>query len=114
MSTHTLEAVVTTLGNLIGITGIVLLFVWAFRQPPGARVAGLGKAAWALWMMWGVTLALYVGSEYWLSEESAHNPPTWLSATNGILENIQSEVVQIWIASLVFKYLPWPGSPESK
>jgi hypothetical protein len=61
-----------------------------------------------------LTLALYVESEYWLAQKSPHNPPTWLEATNGVLENIQSEVIQIWLAALVFKYLRWPGSPESE
>jgi len=114
MSSETVEAVLTTLGNLVGFTGIMLLVVWMFRQAPGDRAAGIGHAAWALWWLWALTLSLYVASEYWLAQESAHNPPTWLDATNGILENIQSEVIQIWIAALIFKYLRWPGSPESK
>lgn len=114
MSTELLEGIVTTLGNLVGFSGIVLLVVWMFRLPPNDRVAGIGKAAWALWWLWAITLAGYVGTEYWLATEPPHNPPTWLEATNGILENLQSEVVQIWIAALIFKYLRWPGSPESK
>jgi hypothetical protein len=114
MDTQTAEAVLTTLGNLIGFTGIVLLTVWVLRRPPGDRTAGIGRAAWALWWLWALTLSLYVASEFWLAEEPPHNPPTWLDATNGILENLQSEVIQIWIAALVFKYLRWPGSPESK
>lgn len=114
MDSQTLEAVLTTLGNLLGFTGIVFLIVWMFRLTPEARSGKLAQAAWALWFMWCITLALYVASEYWLAERSPHNPPTWLEATNGILENLQSEVVQIWIAALVFKHLRWPGSPESK
>lgn len=109
-----LEAIFTTLANLIGFSGIVLLIVWVFRLPSADRAAGIGFAAWALWWLWCITLALYVGTEYWLATESPHNPPTWLEATNGILENLQSEVVQIWIAALVFKHLRWPDSPESK
>lgn len=108
------EAILTTLGNLFGFTGIVFLTVWLLRKPPGDRLAGIGRAAWALWWLWALTLALYVESEYWLAQKSPHNPPTWLEATNGVLENIQSEVIQIWLAALVFKYLRWPGSPESE
>lgn len=114
MHNESLEAVLTILGNLIGFTGIVLLFVWIFRQPDRDRVAKIGQAAWALWWLWAVTLAFYVISEYMLAEKSPHNPPTWLESTNGILENLQSEVIQIWIAALIFKHLRWPGSPESK
>jgi hypothetical protein len=111
---QTVEAVLTTLGNLFGFTGIVFLTVWLLRKPPGDRLAGIGRAAWALWWLWALTLALYVASEYWLAQKSPHNPPTWLEATNGVLENIQSEVIQIWLAAVVFKYLRWPGSPESE
>jgi hypothetical protein len=111
---QTVEAVLTTLGNLFGFTGIVFLTVWLLRKPPGDRLAGIGRAAWALWWLWALTLALYVASEYLLAQKSPHNPPTWLEATNGVLENIQSEVIQIWLAALVFKYLRWPGSPESE
>lgn len=111
---QTVEAVLTTLGNLFGFTGIVFLTVWLLRKPPGDRLAGIGRAAWALWWLWALTLALYVVSEYWLAQKSPHNPPTWLETTNGVLENIQSEVIQIWLAALVFKYLRWPGSPESE
>lgn len=114
MEAQTVEAILTSLGNLLGFSGIVVLVVWTLRKPPGDRIAGIGRAAWALWWLWALTLSLYVASEYWLAEEPPHNPPTWLEATNGILENLQSEVVQIWVAALIFKYLRWPGSPESK
>lgn len=114
MGQNTGEAIFTSLGNLVGFSGIVLLVVWMLRKPPGDLIAGIGRAAWALWWLWALTLSFYVASEYWLSEESAHNPPTWLEATNGILENLQSEIVQIWLAALIFKYLRWPGTPESK
>jgi hypothetical protein len=114
MSTQTIDAILTTLVNLLGFTGIVVLTVWVFSKSPRDRTAGIGHAAWALWWLWALTLSLYVASEFWLSEKPPHNPPPWLEATNGILENIQSEVVQIWVAALVFKYLRWPGSPESK
>jgi hypothetical protein len=114
VSDHTLEAIATTLVNLLGFTGIVVLIIWVFRSAPDGRSGLVAKAAWALWWLWCVTLSLYVATEFMLAEKSPHNPPTWLEATNEILENLQSEVVQIWVAALVFKYLRWPGSPESK
>jgi len=114
MNDQTVEAILTTLSNLLGFSGIVILTVWVLHKKPGDRIVGIGQAAWALWWLWALTLSFYVASEYWLAQEPPHNPPTWLEATNGILENIQSEVVQIWVAALIFKYLRWPGSPESK
>ncbi len=114
MHTHTFEGIVTTIVNLFGFTGIVVLIVWLFRLTPTERVGIAARAAWALWWLWCVTLSIYVGTEFMLSEESPHNPPTAIEATNEIFENLQSEVVQVWVAALVFKYLRWPGSPESK
>lgn len=43
-----------------------------------------------------------------------HDQHNWLRFMNAAIENLQSEVWQVWLATLVFKHLIHVGSPESK
>jgi hypothetical protein len=109
-----LEALLTIIANLGGYALAVLVVVHSIRRSGSGR--GLPDAATALFVLWVLTLSFYVATEFYMDDRwsNPHNVPPWAESTNGIAENIQSEVVQIWIAALVFKYLRWPGSPESK
>lgn len=110
----TLEALLTALGNAAGYAGAVLLVVHSVRKAEGRFVVGFPKAAAALFALWALVLGWAVASGYWLNTYPHAEPPDWLDASNNIAWNMQSEVWQVWLASLVFKYLAWAGSPESK
>jgi len=110
-----LEAALTVVGNIGGYALAALVVIVVVRRS-GSRdwIAGFPKAASALFVLWCITLAWYVVTEYWLGDYTVNRHPDWLESSNGIAENIQSEVFQVWLAALVFKYLRWPGSPESE
>jgi hypothetical protein len=110
------ESVLTFLGNLGGYALAFLVVVHATRRQGEGYVKGFPAAATALFILWSLTMAAYVGTEYLIERSYQHEDsvPLWLDSSNGISENIQSEVIQIWIAALIFKYLRWPGSPESQ
>lgn len=109
-----LEAFLTVLANIGGYAFACVVIVHAVRMAEGNFVVGFPKAATALFVLWVMVLAWYVGSMYWLGTYPHAEPPDWLESSSGIAENNQSEILQVWLASLIFKYLPWPGSPESK
>jgi hypothetical protein len=116
------EALLTALANIGGYALAALVVVHYLRRH-GSFVAGFPAAATALFVLWALIVFWYIGTEYWLDQypqtiergaRAFSQPPTWLDASNGIAENQQSEVFQVWLAALVFKYLKWPGTPESQ
>lgn len=110
-----LQALLTWAANVAGYALAFLVVVHAARRSRGGSwVAAFPAAAFALFVLWTVTLGWYVGSMYWVDSYPEHSVPPWLEASSGVAENIQSEVIQVWLAALVFKYLRWQGSPESK
>lgn len=110
---NTAEAVVTALANIVGYAAAVLIVVHFVRRAGGSFVVGFPQAAFALFVLWCAALGFYVGTEYWIASEG-ERAPAWMESTNGIAENVQSEILQIWIAAFLFSKLRWPGSPESK
>jgi hypothetical protein len=98
-----LQALLTIVGNIGGYALAFVVVTYGMRRS-GKRsyAAGFPAAATALFFLWVATLTWYVWTE--LLQQSS----------NGIAENIQSEVIQVWLAALIFKHLNWPGSPESK
>lgn len=109
------ESILTILGNIGGYALAVLVVVHFLRKTPGEDfVTVFPKAAAALFVLWVSVTTWYVASEAWVSSFPAHRAPDWLESSNGISENNQSEIFQIWLAAVVFKWLKWPGSPESK
>lgn len=118
MDTSTLpEILLTTAANVGGYALAFMVIVHGARK---AREAGalsewhLGDAALALFSLWVMAMFWYVVTVYWLDSYPVHSQPPWLEATSGAAENIQSEIIQVWLAALVFKWTRWPGSPESK
>jgi hypothetical protein len=112
--TPVIEAILTFLAN-VGGYALAAFVVIHFIRKAGSGWRGLPDAAVALFLLWMLTMAVYVGLEFWVDTYgSVNRVPPWLDASDGIAENIQSEVFQVWLASMVFKWLKWPGSPESK
>lgn len=111
-----LQAVLTAAANVAGYGLAFWVVVHAVRRSGQSWAVGFPAAATALFFLWVITLAFYVGTEFYMDAhwQNPHNVPPTVEATNGIAENIQSEVIQIWLAALCFKYLRWPGSPESQ
>jgi|SRR3954452_22593718 hypothetical protein len=111
-----LQALLTIVGNIGGYALAFVVVTYGMRRS-GKRsyAAGFPAAATALFFLWVATLTWYVWTEL-LQQGYRHmeNIPLWLQSSNGIAENIQSEVIQVWLAALIFKHLNWPGSPESK
>lgn len=98
--------------------GYALAAVVVMRSAQKARRLAMewefGDAALALFVFFALVMVWYVITEYWLGTKPPHDPPAWLESSNGVAENIQSEIFQVWLAAMYFKHLRWPGSPESK
>lgn len=109
-----LQVAVTSLANIGGYTTLFVVIVALVAALDRRSVGRIPAAALALFGAWIITTCWYVATEYWVGSYTVNTTPEWLEATNGIAENIQSEVIQIWIAALVFAHLLWPGSPDSK
>jgi hypothetical protein len=110
-----LQAVLTWVSNVGGYALAILVVIHSARRSrEGKWVVFFPAAAFALFVLWMITMAWYVASIFWVDTYPEHSVPPWLEASSGIAENIQSEVIQVWLAALLFKYLRWPGSPESK
>lgn len=110
------QALLTIVGNVAGYTLAFLIVIHVVRASGGSWTVGFPAAATALFILWVLCLSFYIGTEFYMDAEwkNPHNIPPWAESTNGAAENIQSEVIQVWLAALVFKYLRWPGSPESE
>lgn len=111
-----LQFFLTVVGNVGGYALAFLVITYGMRRSGNRNYAvGFPAAATALFVLWVASLTWYVGTEL-LAQDYRHieNVPLWLQASNGIAENIQSEIIQVWLAALVFKHLRWPGSPESQ
>jgi hypothetical protein len=113
---ETFQILLTILGNVAGYALAFLVVVFAIRSHGGSWVAGFPAAASALFILWFLTMSWYVGTMFYIDDHwsSMDSVPPWAESTSGAAENIQSEVIQVWLAALVFKYLRWPGSPESE
>lgn len=109
-----LEAALVSAGNFLGYLALFVVTVWVvtLAQRRGWTLAR--GAAVALVLDFALVLFWYVATMYWLDSYPHQNQPPWLESTSGIAENIQSEIIQIWIAALVFKHLLWRGTPESQ
>lgn len=109
------QALLTFLANVggYGVAVIALLYVFRGGNPTVARI---GTALWALFALWAICVGWYIGTEFWIDAnyQTEDAVPPWLDSSNGIAENNQSEVWQVWLATLIFKHLRAPGSPESK
>lgn len=103
----------TIIGNYAGYALAGLVLIWLFKRG-NPSVARIGTAVWMLATFWLAILSWYVVSEFWLGTYTINTEPDWLASSNGIAENNHSEVFQIWLATLVYKWLRAPGSPESK
>lgn len=110
---NVIEVLLTSAGNVFGYVLASLAVVYSLRRKRTQKWS-FGDASVALFVLFAFTMVWYVATEYWLGTKPPHDPPAWLESTNGVAENIQSEIFQVWLASLVFKHLRWPGSPESK
>lgn len=113
---ETMQAVMTAAANIIGYLLLVAVTVYglvAVRRRFGWRRFPYYAAA-ALVLDFAVIFSWYVGTVYWLDSYPHADQPPWLDATSGAAENLQSEVWQVWMTSLVFTWLEWRRSPESK
>jgi hypothetical protein len=110
------QAILSAILNLGGYAAAALVVIHAIRKNGHRFDSGFPAAALALFFLWAVVLCWYVGTELIIAQNYAHEDsvPLWLDSSNGIAETNQSENFQVWLASLTFKYLRWPGSPESK
>jgi hypothetical protein len=108
------EVLLTSVLNVVGYTAVFLTTVWLLAEFERHQIGPVPAAALALFSIWVLITVWYVATVYWLDGYSQHGQPPWLVATSGMAENIQSEVIQVWAAALVFKHLLWPGSPESQ
>lgn len=108
-----LQAILTSAGNILGYASAVFVMVVIFRGR-NPTVSQIGTAFWALFLLWAIVLSWSVASGFWLNTFPEHSPPDWLDASNNIAWNMQSEVWQVWLATLFFKWLRAPGSPDSK
>lgn len=111
---NTLEAALVAAANFAGYLTLFALIVYALRALDRRKVGPFPSAGLALVIGFGCAMAWYVATVYWLDSYPHADQPPWLEATSGVAENIQSEVIQVWIAALLFAHLLWPGSPESK
>lgn len=110
------QALLSAIGNIAGYAAAALVVIHGIRKNNRNFVGGFPAAATALFFLWAAVLCWYVGTEFIIEQNYRHedNVPLWLDSSNGIAENNQSEIFQVWLAALVFKYLRWPGSPESE
>jgi hypothetical protein len=72
------------------------------------------SAAIFLFGLWVILLVGHYGFTYWVDTYPPHHAPTTVEWMEAVLENLQSEVWQVWLAALVFKWFRWYGTPESK
>jgi hypothetical protein len=107
------QAILTTIGNYAGyaVASLLLIAIFRTRNP---TVAQIGTALWVLGILWFMVVGWFVASEFWIDTFPPHQAPTWLEASNSVAENNQSEVFQVWLATMLYKYCRAPGSPESK
>jgi hypothetical protein len=111
---ETLQAALTAAGNFAGYVALFLVTVAALTYAQRRGLTAGRAAAAALILDFELVLVWYVATMFWLDSYPHADQPPWLESTSGIAENIQSEIIQIWIAALVFKWLLWKGAPESK
>lgn len=110
------QALLTASANIAGYAAAALVVIHGIRKNDNKVAIGFPAAATALFFLWAAVLCWYVGTECLIDINYAHEDsvPVWLDSSNGIAENNQSEIFQVWLAALVFKWLRWPGTPESK
>jgi hypothetical protein len=112
---HSLDAVLLAAANVVGYLALFVLSVYLLRlMQRDGRVGPFKAAALGLVIDYAVVTLWYALTMYALDSYPHGQEPVWLDASSGIAENIQSEVIQVWLASLFFANLRWPGSPESK
>lgn len=110
-----IEALLTIIANVGGYALAAIVVVHSARRARArAERWGFGDAGLALFVLWVLTMIWYVATVFWSDSYPEHSIPPWLESSEGAAENIQSEVFQVWLASLVFKHARWPGSPESQ
>jgi hypothetical protein len=114
VSSPTAEAALTALANFAGYLALFAVIIYALRALNRRKVGRVPAAALALVVAFGCVMAWYVGTVFWLDTYPVHDQPPWLEATSGVAENVESEIIQVWLAALLFAHLLWPGSPESK
>jgi hypothetical protein len=71
-------------------------------------------AAVILFVGWLILLAAHYGTVYWVDSYEPHQAPSYVEWFEGVMENLQSEIWQIWLAAIIFKHFRWIGTPESK
>jgi hypothetical protein len=99
-----LEALLVHFANSIGallplVVGAFAVY-WIGKRPSKLRAF---TALVFLLLVWQVFHGVFIASEYWMESyevsggEKMEEIPTWLTATNKIFENDQSEVLQLII-----------------
>ncbi len=117
-----IEALVTIVALVAGYLAATIVVLAATPKQENLPNR-LAAAAIALFLLFVVSMASFVGSEYVMDQypefviqatEATSGSPLWVRAWNKVAENMVSEVFQVLMAALYFKHRRWPGSPESK
>ena len=96
--------------TILGTLGALLLAAYI------ARVSHFYSAVIFLIVVWLILLGANAYMTYLEGVHLVHGHEhhSGLRFANAALENLQSEVWQVWLATMVFKHLIHVGSPESK